>query len=96
MKQRPTSARNLALIAQSATLVLSGPAFADDGFCRIADAADGFTETRGAFRKLANRAKLPLKDKRFSSMGWKRDDGLIAPFQRFPADQKDHPIVVAR
>ena len=96
MKQRPTSARNLALIAQSATLVLSGPAFADDGSCRIADAADGVTEARGAFWKLANRAKLPPKDKRVSSMGWSGDDGLIAPFHRYPADQEDHPIVVAR
>jgi hypothetical protein len=29
-------------------------------------------------------------------MGWSRDDGLIAPVQRDPADPEDHPIVVAR
>ncbi len=32
----------------------------------------------------------------YGMMGWSKDDKLIAPFKRFPADQKDYPIVVAR
>ena len=32
----------------------------------------------------------------YGMMGWSRDDGLIAPWPRFPADQKDYPIVTAR
>ena len=29
-------------------------------------------------------------------MGWNRNDALIASWKRFPADQKDYPIVTAR
>lgn len=32
----------------------------------------------------------------YGRMGLGKDDKLIAPFKRFPADQKDYPIVVAR
>jgi rhodanese-related sulfurtransferase len=32
----------------------------------------------------------------FGMMGWSKDDALIAPYKRFPADQKDYPIEVAR
>jgi len=32
----------------------------------------------------------------YGMMGWSRDDTLIAPWPRFPADQKDYPIVTAR
>ena len=33
---------------------------------------------------------------RYGMMGWSKYDKLIARFKRFPADQKDYPIVVAR
>jgi rhodanese-related sulfurtransferase len=32
----------------------------------------------------------------YGMMGWSRNDALIAPSPRFPADQKDYPIVTAR
>jgi rhodanese-related sulfurtransferase len=32
----------------------------------------------------------------YGMMGWSRNDGLMAPFKRFPADQKDLPIVALR
>ena len=32
----------------------------------------------------------------YGMMGWSRNDALIAPWPRFPADQKDYPIVTAR
>lgn len=32
----------------------------------------------------------------FGMMGWSRDDSLIAPLKRFPADQKDYPIATGR
>jgi rhodanese-related sulfurtransferase len=32
----------------------------------------------------------------YGMMGWSRDDALIAPWRRFPADQRDYPIVTAR
>jgi rhodanese-related sulfurtransferase len=32
----------------------------------------------------------------YGMMGWSRNDGLIAPFKRFPADQKDLPIAALR
>jgi len=32
----------------------------------------------------------------FGMMGWSRDDSLIAPLKRFPADQKDYPIAIGR
>jgi rhodanese-related sulfurtransferase len=32
----------------------------------------------------------------YGMMGWSKDDKLIAPYKRFPADQKDYPVVVAR
>jgi rhodanese-related sulfurtransferase len=32
----------------------------------------------------------------FGMMGWSKDDKLIAPFRRFPTDQKDYPVIVAR
>lgn len=31
----------------------------------------------------------------YGMMGWNRADALIAPWRRFPADQKDYPIVTA-
>lgn len=32
----------------------------------------------------------------YGMMGWSTDDALIAPWPRFPADQKDYPLVTAR
>jgi rhodanese-related sulfurtransferase len=32
----------------------------------------------------------------YGMMGWSRDDKLIAPFRRFPADQKDYPIELGK
>ena len=32
----------------------------------------------------------------YGMMGWSRNDAMIAPLARFPADQKDYPIVTAR
>ena len=32
----------------------------------------------------------------YGTKGWSRDDKLIAPCMGLPADQKDHPVVVAR
>ena len=32
----------------------------------------------------------------YGMMGWNRNDALIASWKRFPADQKDYPIVTAR
>ena len=32
----------------------------------------------------------------YGTMGWSRDDKLIAPCMGLPADQKDYPVVVAR
>jgi rhodanese-related sulfurtransferase len=31
----------------------------------------------------------------YGMMGWSRNDALMAPWRRFPADQKDYPIVTA-
>lgn len=30
------------------------------------------------------------------TMGWSKDDKLIAPFNRFPAGQKDYPIELGK
>lgn len=32
----------------------------------------------------------------YGMMGWSKDDKLIAPYKRFPADQKDYPIEVGK
>ena len=32
----------------------------------------------------------------YGMMGWSRDDAMIAPWPRFPADQKNYPVVTAR
>lgn len=32
----------------------------------------------------------------YGMMGWSKDDKLIAPFKRFPADQKDYPIELGK
>lgn len=32
----------------------------------------------------------------YGMMGWSRDDRLIGPYRRFPADQKDYPIASGR
>jgi rhodanese-related sulfurtransferase len=32
----------------------------------------------------------------YGMMGWSRDDKLIAPYKRFPADQKDYPIELGK
>ena len=32
----------------------------------------------------------------YGMMGWSRNDALIAPWPRFPADQRNYPIVTAR
>lgn len=32
----------------------------------------------------------------YGMMGWSRDNALIAPWPRFPAEQKDYPIVTER
>ncbi len=32
----------------------------------------------------------------FGMMGWSKDDALIAPYKRFPADQKDYPIELGK
>ena len=32
----------------------------------------------------------------YGMMGWSRDNALIAPWPRYPVDQKDYPIVTAR
>jgi rhodanese-related sulfurtransferase len=32
----------------------------------------------------------------YGMMGWNKDDKLIAPFKRFPADQKDYPIELGK
>ncbi|NWG73756.1 MAG: hypothetical protein HXY24_03985 [Rubrivivax sp.] len=32
----------------------------------------------------------------YGMMGWSKDDRLIAPYRRFPADQKDYPIATGK
>jgi rhodanese-related sulfurtransferase len=32
----------------------------------------------------------------YGMMGWSKDDALIAPYKRFPADQKDYPIELGK
>lgn len=32
----------------------------------------------------------------YGMMGWSKDDALLGPYKRFPADQKDHPVVLGK
>jgi rhodanese-related sulfurtransferase len=32
----------------------------------------------------------------YGTMGWRQDDKLVAPYRRFPADQRDYPIELGK